>query len=293
MICVSIGRGRHKHLIAEHARMVEQGAELVELRLDYIVRAINLKRILADRPGPVIVTCRREKDGGKWSGSEAERQMVLRTAIAEQVDYVDIEEDIAGSIPRYGKTKRIVSLHDFEKTPEDLPALQRRMQALDADIVKIATMANNPHDNVRMLQLMEQSAEVPTIGICMGDMGIPTRILAGKYGAPFTYAAFTQERTLAPGQISFRQMVDVYDYPHINAETEVLWRHRRSDWTQSQPLYPQCGLPIPFPQQGLSAVSCSGGTIAAVHPGLSCVGDSRAECDDPPQRSGHGLLHEN
>ena len=36
MICVSIGRGRHRHMIAEHRHLVEQGAKLVELRLDYI-----------------------------------------------------------------------------------------------------------------------------------------------------------------------------------------------------------------------------------------------------------------
>ena len=47
MICVSIGRGRHKHVIAEHAHLVEEGAQLVELRLDYIAGEVNLKHILS------------------------------------------------------------------------------------------------------------------------------------------------------------------------------------------------------------------------------------------------------
>lgn len=220
IICVSIGRGRHKQMAAEHQRMVEQGAPLVELRLDYIVRAVNLSRLLHDRPGPVIVACRRQADGGKWTGSEEERLMLLRSAIAEQVEYVDLEEDIAREIPRFGKTKRIISLHDFEKTPDNLPAVYQRLKPLDADIVKIATMANNPRDNVRMLQLTQQ-ADLPLVGICMGEMGIPSRILTGKFGAPFTYATFTQERALAPGQISYRQMLDVYNYPRINQATEI------------------------------------------------------------------------
>ena len=78
MICVSIGRGRHKHMIAEHKHLVEQGAKLVELRLDYINGEINLKRVLPDRPGPVVVTIRRPADGGKFSGSEEERRILLR-----------------------------------------------------------------------------------------------------------------------------------------------------------------------------------------------------------------------
>jgi hypothetical protein len=55
----------------------------------------------------------------------------------------------------------------------------------------------------------------------MGDIGTPSRILAGKFGAPFTFATFHHERTLAPGQLSFEQMRDVYQYDKIDAETEV------------------------------------------------------------------------
>ncbi len=220
MICVSIARGRHRHVIAEHRHLVEQGAQLVEIRLDYIRRQINLKRLFQDRSCPVIATCRRLEDQGKWEGSEESRQMLLRAAIAEGVEYVDLEADIAGLIPIYGKTKRIVSLHNFRETPENLEEIHTRLAQLDADVIKIATMANEPHDNVRMLQLVRNSS-IPTVGICMGEIGIPSRILAGKFGAPFTYATFHHERTLAPGQLSFTQMKDIYHYDDLQAATSV------------------------------------------------------------------------
>ena len=70
MICVSIGRARHKHTIAEHKHLVEQGFPLVELRLDYIRTDVDLPRLLKDKPGPVIVTCRRPEDGGMWRRGE-------------------------------------------------------------------------------------------------------------------------------------------------------------------------------------------------------------------------------
>ena len=219
-ICVSIGRGRHKHMIAEHRHLAEQGAKLVELRVDYIRRTVNLKRLLKERPCPVIISCRRPEDGGKWEGTEEHRQILLRTAIAEGVEYVDLEEDIASLIPRFGKTQRIVSLHNFRETPSNLEAIHARLAGLDADIVKIATMSHNPHDNIRMLRLVRDS-ETPTVGLCMGDVGTPTRILAGRYGAPFTYATFHQERALAPGQLSFRQMEDIYRFETVNEDTKV------------------------------------------------------------------------
>ncbi len=207
-------------MIAEHRHLVQQGAKMVELRLDYINGEVNLRRLLTDRPCPVVVTCRRQRDGGKWPGTEEQRLMLLRSAIAEGVEYVDLEDDIAASIPRYGKTKRIVSLHDYRKMPENLAETHARLAALDADIVKLAAMANSSHDNLRMLELIRDS-DVPTVGICMGDIGTPSRILAGKFGAPFTFATFHHERTLAPGQLSFQQMTDVYHYERINADTTV------------------------------------------------------------------------
>ncbi len=220
MICVSIGRSRHKHMLAEHAHLVEQGAELVELRLDYISSRVNIQRLLKDRPCATVVTVRREQDGGKYTGSEEARLIMLREAIANGVEYVDLEEDIAGKIPRFGKTKRIVSYHSFRNTPDNLRELHDRLKSLDADIVKIATMANQPHDNLRMLEMMQESAS-PTIGMCMGDIGTPSRILGPKFGAPFTYATFHHERALAPGQLSYEQMVKVFRHNNIGPDTVV------------------------------------------------------------------------
>ena len=220
MICVCIGRGRHKHMLAEHRYLAEQGVKLVELRADYIRSRLNIKRLLKDRPCPCILTCRREQDGGQWEGTEEARLTILRTAIAEGVDYIDLEDDVAGSIPRFGKTKRIVSYHNFRDTPEDLYGIHERLASLDADIVKIATLTHRPGDNVRMMRLV-RSAAVPTIGICMGEIGIPTRVLAGKFGSPFTYATLHHERKLAPGQISYKMMHDIYRYEEINEDTEV------------------------------------------------------------------------
>jgi 3-dehydroquinate dehydratase/shikimate dehydrogenase len=224
MICVAIGRSRHKLMMAEHRHLAEQGAKMVELRLDYVTRRVNMRRLLgtqdAEHPCQVIVTCRRMEDGGKWNGTEEGRQLLLREAVAEGVDYIDLEEDIADKIPRYGDTKRIISYHNFRKTPKNLRELHERMALLDPDIIKIATMANDPHDNLRMLEMMQES-EIPTVGMCMGDMGTPSRILASKFGAPFTYATFSHERALAPGQLSFKEMTEIYRYESLGTETAV------------------------------------------------------------------------
>ncbi|QGJ69770.1 Shikimate dehydrogenase [Planctomycetales bacterium 10988] len=220
MICVSIGYPKAKELLAKHRRLVKAGVELVEWRLDCLEESIDCSALIAKRPGPIVVTARRPIDGGRFSGAESERLAWLKDAISAEPEYVDLEDEIAGSITRSGSTKRIVSHHDFEKTPENLLEMHEQMAELDPDIIKLATLAISPHDNLRMLQLVKTS-EVPTVGLCMGEIGVPSRILGKKFGSPLTYAAASTEEPLGPGQISWEQMRDFYRYPELNADTEV------------------------------------------------------------------------
>lgn len=208
-------------MMAEHKHLAEQGAELVELRLDYIRRSVNMIRLLDERPCPVIATCRRPHERGKWMRTEDDRLVLLRTAIANGADYVDLESDVAGKIPRYGETKRIISYHNFHETPEDLDEIHEMMCRLDPDIIKIATMANNPIDNIRVLRLCRKE-KFPTVAFCMGEMGLPSRVLCGKFGAPFTYATFNTERIMAPGQLTRDQLMADFRFEQITRDTKIL-----------------------------------------------------------------------
>ncbi len=221
-ICVSIGRTRHKAIVAEHRRLAEEGADLVELRLDWLQRNPDLTRLLPNRPTPCVITCRRKSDRGRWAHKEEQRVALLRAAIAAEADYVDLEDDIAQSIPRFkgSPTKRIISHHDFGGTPENLEEIHEQMCQQDADLIKLVTMANSTADNIRMLKLVAD-AKVPTVGFCMGELGLITRILCGRYGSPFSYATFSRERELAPGQVAFGDMGRIYRYEEISEKTEV------------------------------------------------------------------------
>lgn len=220
MICISLGRTRHSSMMEEHRALAEKGAELVELRVDFMRKRPDIGRLLKDRPTPVVVTCRRKADRGRWFGTEDQRLAILREAIIGGAEYVDLEVDVAGSIRRYGKTKRIVSYHNFDETPLELFDIYQRMAKLDPDVIKIVTMANSPGDNVRMLEMVG-AADVPTVGFCMGEMGTISRVLCGRYGSPFTYASFSREREMAPGQLSWAEVRNLFRFDHISERTAV------------------------------------------------------------------------
>jgi 3-dehydroquinate dehydratase/shikimate dehydrogenase len=219
-ICAIIGRTRHKMMHAEVQEAAKQGAKLIEVRLDFLAKAADFKRLLASRPCPLIATFRRPIDGGRWPGTEAERQTMLRQAIVAGFDYVDLETDIADSIRRFGKVKRIVSYHNLRETPDDLEATYARMCEQDPDIIKIAVTAQQPSDNLRVLRLIKDAPH-PTIAHCMGELGMCSRLLSLQYGAPFTYAAFNKERSFAPGLPSLRELQKVYFAEQIDVHTKV------------------------------------------------------------------------
>jgi 3-dehydroquinate dehydratase/shikimate dehydrogenase len=220
MICVVIGRTRHKMVQIEIQEAAKRGARMIEVRLDFLARPPDFKRLLENKPCPMVATIRRAQDGGRWTGSEQARRLLLRQAVVAGFDWVDLEGDVAEEIPRFGDVQRIVSYHNLREVPHELEEIHDRLCLLDADVVKIAVTAQEPQDNLRVLALAKNAAK-PTVAYCMGDMGVPSRILTGIYGAPFTYAAFNKERGIAPGIISLHDMQKTYHYEAVNTETRV------------------------------------------------------------------------
>jgi 3-dehydroquinate dehydratase/shikimate dehydrogenase len=223
-------------MTSEQQKLASESIQLVELRLDFLRREPDLRRLLSARPGAVIVTARRKQDGGMWNESEPKRLALLRSAIVSEPEFVDLELDVAGEIERYGKTRRIISYHDFAQTPNDLDKLFSDMESKDADIIKIAVTPKSVDDMFRLMQFVTEKNRIAkevgdklsgngngvrVIGICMGELGKATRILAKRFGMPFTYATFSRERIIAPGILVYDELLDLYHYEATDNESAV------------------------------------------------------------------------
>lgn len=219
MICAILGRGRHAALVEEWKEAAAAGVELVELRVDCLRREPDLKRVLKERPTPMVFTVRRGADGGLWRAPEEKRQRLMREAIVAGVDFIDVEMDVAREVRRFGKTRRIVSYHNLKQTPADLLEIAQQCEEMDADIVKIATKVHSLAEAMKVLQVAAKM-ETPTIAIAMGEIGSFTRVLGAKYGAPFTYANFNVDRSFAAGMLRYDELKRDYAYDSIDAQTE-------------------------------------------------------------------------
>src|SRR5262249_58289970 len=104
------------------ARGAAAFADLIELRLDLVDRPDALGAI-EGRRRPVIVTCRPEWEGGRFRGSEEERERILSEAQNAGAEFVDVEAraEFVSTITRRRRGRGIVlSLHTFGAPPSDL-----------------------------------------------------------------------------------------------------------------------------------------------------------------------------
>eukprot|EP00274_Cyanoptyche_gloeocystis_P006319 CAMPEP_0196654866 /NCGR_PEP_ID=MMETSP1086-20130531/4602_1 /TAXON_ID=77921 /ORGANISM="Cyanoptyche gloeocystis , Strain SAG4.97" /LENGTH=573 /DNA_ID=CAMNT_0041986873 /DNA_START=285 /DNA_END=2006 /DNA_ORIENTATION=+ len=222
-ICASLTAETTEECIRQMAKAVEAGADLVEIRLDYI-RDPDIKQILAARVCPAIVTNRPLRENGRFEGSEEERLGLLAQAGELGADYVDVEYDCVSGLRTRGSAKLILSYHNYTSTPslEELRAIHDQMRASGADVTKVATFANRVTDNLEVFRLLASVPDdAPCIGLCMGPCGLMSRALAPKVGSFLTFAAMDSGKETAPGQLSIDALKNLYRFKKIGPTTKV------------------------------------------------------------------------
>lgn len=205
---------------------------LLELRLDYLPHPAQVLPKLKQfaefhRDIVVVATCRRAANGGKFRGSVASQLEILLKAAAAGCQLVDIELETANALKEREIEKLrqqaglLVSFHDYRGTKK-LEETWEEMHKFPADYLKIVSTAKSLSDNVKMLRLLEQRSDVvSSVGVCMGEAGIISRILNVRSGSEFTFAAAQAGEETAPGQIAARVLRDVYRIDKIDAATKV------------------------------------------------------------------------
>jgi 3-dehydroquinate dehydratase/shikimate dehydrogenase len=217
---------------------VAAGAEMLELRMDYLVhlsvdlawQAINAARKCAPTL-PIIVTCRDYHQGGALRHSNRLRTDVLAAAIRAGADYVDIEYEnfqseairgkISVAVSTGANTRLILSTHNFQTKFKNITKLYWEIvNTLTGAIPKVVYSAHHINDCFDVLDLLrEQKGDL--IAFCMDEPGFVTRVIAKKLGGFLTFASINEETATAPGQPTAAQMKNTFRWDSIDAQTEL------------------------------------------------------------------------
>jgi 3-dehydroquinate dehydratase/shikimate dehydrogenase len=223
-ICVTLTEESTADLV-DRMVDVDRHADLFEVRGD-LVRDLDLLTILRTRRKPLLFTCRAVSEGGRAPDAHPSRKQALLEAVKRGFDLVDVEHLSPVFEVMAAKSGKglVVSNHDLSGVPEDLDRLYTAIVARGADIVKIVVTPRSIADVGRLLEFAARTAAAggpPLIALAMGPLGTPTRILAGRYGAPFTFASAVPGAESAPGQIPASIMDELYRVRWISERTKV------------------------------------------------------------------------
>jgi 3-dehydroquinate dehydratase/shikimate dehydrogenase len=211
--------------------------DIAELRADCLDpdERFLLRRFPGMANIPVILTIRRNIDGGGYVGGEGARITLLSMGLAfadadrrRNFAYVDLEEDL--NVPsleeaaRAFGTRIIRSYHNMNAVDAGLTAKLRNLRRVGDELVKVAVMPRNLDDVIRVYEAGKATLDIEKILLCMGDFGINTRILAEQLGSFLSYTAVKGEQDFpaaAPGQLDPRELVDTYRFREITPATRI------------------------------------------------------------------------
>ena len=200
--------------------------EAIELRLDLFpqIDLAWIENFLQTVAYPVLFTLRKTSQGGKFQGTEPEREVLIQRLLALKPSFFDLEYDmnplfLHEMIRSHPKTKFILSYHNFEKIPEDLDAIYCGMQKYAVFSYKIAVMVHSTNDALKMLLFVKNHPK--TSMICMGEKGEFARVLGPIVGNLVNYACMDSQEQTGCGQLTVRELMDIYHYPLLNEHTSI------------------------------------------------------------------------
>jgi 3-dehydroquinate dehydratase/shikimate dehydrogenase len=225
MIIVSITGPDMKGALSQ-LKSSSRYADIVEFRLD-LIRNARLERLMAATRKPVIITCRPRWEGGAFSGREEVRLRLLSHALELGAEYVDIElRSSRSSLEQLINSRRdgvVVSVHYHERRAIDVDSLYDRMHATGAAVLKFAYTALDAHDIRHAVRFLERARQDrrKAVAIAMGEAGEASRIVYRTLGGWATYGAPGQGKLAAPGQVSVRELRELYRAHRLTSRTKV------------------------------------------------------------------------
>jgi len=233
-ICVPIVGVTKKDILEQAKALQTLPVDVVEWRIDWFEGVFDFDALVdaltelraALGTLPLLMTFRTSKEGGeKAIDAEAYAELNIKAAQTGLVDLIDVEvftgDEIVSRIIREAHAagvKVVASNHDFDKTPdkEDIVGRLRKMQAMDADIPKIAVMPRSKRDVLTLLAATEEMAtdyaDRPIITMSMSGTGVISRLCGEVFGSALTFGAAA--KASAPGQMGVEDLSTVLGLLH-------------------------------------------------------------------------------
>lgn len=222
MICITVSP-ESRTLAKVDLLNAANRCDIVELGLDHLLKEPNVAELMEDIPKPIMISCRSREQGGAWEGTEVERITLLRQAIVAGPAYIELDLETAKSIPRFGKTKRVISYTSLDRPlSSNIDAIFEQAKKVNADVVKFTWPTPTLEAAWPLLSAVSKKRDIPVVGLGLGRTGLTFSLLGRKYGSPWIYAALEKGMESFEGQATVFELDETYGWRSIDAQTRFL-----------------------------------------------------------------------
>ncbi len=221
MICISVTPTSRQLAKVDLLNAAGQG-DLIELCLDHLIKPPDMKELLDGVNKPMLVSCRRQQEGGHWKGTDDQRMKLLREAIVAGPAYVELDLETARNVPRFGDTKRVISYTRLDRPLRNIDSVFQDAAKVNADVVKFTWPTPTLESAWPLLAGVTKKRDLPVVGLGLGRAGLMFSLLGRKYGSPWIYAALERGMEAFEDQATVGELDEVYGWRDISPQTRFI-----------------------------------------------------------------------
>jgi len=205
--------------------LIREVADITEIRFDSVLPSEiePLLEKVSGRDEQFLFTFRPIEQGGSREIPRSERIRFWRNIAARFGNcdrvLVDIEYDLNEPLG-FDEEQVIVSRHEFHGFSGELSDVHEAFLLFPSGCIKCAVMIDDASDAVDVWRMLSEFGR-SVIPIAMGEAGKWTRILGLAYFAPLTYASLDASDATAPGQISAKDLLDVFRVKELSPRSHI------------------------------------------------------------------------
>lgn len=181
-------------------RQTSNAPQMLELRVDMLnhEEIFEVHKFPSCVDLPVILTIRRERDGGEFKGGEYARALTFSRCInaslegKKSFDYIDLEDDFCVNELEEAcqilGIKIIRSHHSIDEPIKNYGEVIEKIKKQKHDIIKIASYSTSLADTQKLFEASEKLKNEEHILVAMGKYGIVSRILASHLDSKWVYS---------------------------------------------------------------------------------------------------------
>ena len=237
LVCVPVCVRTAREL-PEALSRAAQVADVIEVRFDCLEGSEPEAALRALAEGeaarPLLYTFRPAPEGGRreldirrrldfWSAAAGLARGPRQPALADFELDLFVPENLARVRALAGRCTLICSHHIFDAAPTNLEWVYQSLARTPAEVLKLAVTAESITDCIAVLRLLERARADgrALVAVAMGEAGLLTRVLGPSRGSFLTYGALDAGQATAPGQVTARELREVYRVGSITKETFV------------------------------------------------------------------------